>query len=61
MDANAQQQAIYTRDPVDLHPQIGQHDALFSVSFVLEFFDNVIWEESDLYIFVQRGNGDPLS
>lgn len=36
---------------------MGQHDALISGSFALQFFERVLWKESDLDMFVQQGHG----
>ena len=40
------------KDPRRLREQLGQHNALVSGSFVLQFFERVTWEKSDLDIFV---------
>jgi hypothetical protein len=36
---------------------LGEHDALISGSFAIQFFDGVVWHESDLDIFVEQGEG----
>lgn len=42
----------FVKDPRRLREQLGQHNALISGSFVLQFFERVTWEKSDLDIFV---------
>jgi hypothetical protein len=34
---------------------MGKHDALISGSIALQFFERVVWRESDLDIYVQYG------
>ena len=49
----------FAKDPRRLREQLGQHNALISGSFALQFFERVTWEKSDLNIFV--GHGDVQS
>ena len=34
-----------------------EYEALISGSFVLQYFEKVLWEESDLDIFIKQGDG----
>ena len=34
---------------------MGKSDALISGSFAVQYFERVLWEESDMDVFVQRG------
>jgi hypothetical protein len=34
---------------------MARHSALISGSFVIQFLDDVLWEESDLNIYIQKG------
>lgn len=36
---------------------MGKHDALISGSFAIQFFERVMWKESDLDIFIGQGPG----
>jgi hypothetical protein len=36
---------------------MAQHGALIAGSFATQFFDNVLWKESDLDIYIQDGEG----
>ncbi|QDS77712.1 hypothetical protein FKW77_004048 [Venturia effusa] len=47
----------FFRDPVLFRWTLGINDALVSGSFALQFFERVMWKESDLDIFVQEGAG----
>lgn len=47
----------FVKDPRGLREQLGKHDALISGSFALQFFERVCWEESDLDIYVEQGEG----
>lgn len=47
----------FVTDPEELRSKLGEHDALISGSFVIQFFDGVVWPESDLDIFVENGKG----
>lgn len=43
------------RDPIRLRSLLGKHDALISGSFVIQFFDGVLWKESDLDVYMEDG------
>ena len=45
----------FVKDPRRLRQQLGQHNALISGSFALQFFERVTWEKSDLDIFLGHG------
>lgn len=45
----------FVMNPQALRRQMGKHDALISGSIALQFFERVIWRESDLDIYVQEG------
>jgi len=55
-DINKKLRSFVTK-PIDLRSKLGQNDALISGSFAIQFFDGVIWNESDLDIFVEDGEG----
>ncbi len=38
-----------------------EYDALISGTFVLQYFERVLWEESDLDIFIKQGDGADAS
>lgn len=44
-------------DPEGLRSQMGRCDAVISGSFVLQHIDDTFWEDSNLDIFVQDGDG----
>ena len=44
----------FVADPRRLRNQLGQCNAFISGSFVLQFFERITWEKSDLDIFVNR-------
>ena len=44
----------FVKDARRLRSQLGQHNALISGSFVLQFFERATWEKSDLDIFVHH-------
>lgn len=48
----------FVTNPQNLRTELGRYDALISGSFAIQFFDGVIWEESDLDIYVKRLEGD---
>jgi len=43
----------FVTDPKTFRSVLGSCDALISGSFAIQFFDGVVWEESDLDIFVE--------
>ncbi|KAI5927612.1 hypothetical protein F4810DRAFT_272395 [Camillea tinctor] len=45
----------FIKDPAGFRSQLGRSDALISGSFALQFFERIIWPESDLDIMVQDG------
>jgi len=45
----------FVKDPCLFRSKLGEYDALVSGSFALQFFDRVIWPESDLDIFMRVG------
>ncbi|TVY86545.1 hypothetical protein LAWI1_G008802, partial [Lachnellula willkommii] len=45
----------FVTHPKEFRTELGYWDALISGSFALQFFDGVVWEESDLDIFVEYG------
>ena len=47
----------FVKDPRRFRNQLGESDALISGSFALQFFERQCWEESDLDIFVEEGEG----
>lgn len=47
----------FVKDPNGLRSQMGEHDALISGSFALQFFERVTWDASDLDIFIPAGPG----
>ncbi|KAL9583902.1 MAG: hypothetical protein Q9212_002430 [Teloschistes hypoglaucus] len=47
----------FVKDPRGLRGQLAKCDGFISGSFVLQFFERVCWEESDLDIFVEEGAG----
>ena len=47
----------FLKDPIAFRNQLGRSDALISGSFALQFFERVIWQESDLDIVVEEGTG----
>ncbi|KAI1322604.1 hypothetical protein F5Y16DRAFT_386197 [Xylariaceae sp. FL0255] len=46
----------FFENPLTFRSQLGKCDALISGSFALQFFEGVLWKESDLDIFVESGN-----
>lgn len=48
----------FVENPVALRTQLGCYNALISGSFALQFFDGVVWDESDLDIYVEHQKGD---
>ncbi|PVH84600.1 hypothetical protein DL98DRAFT_611435 [Cadophora sp. DSE1049] len=46
----------FVNNPEELRSMMGRYDAIISGSFVLQFLDDVTWLESDLDIFVPKGN-----
>lgn len=46
----------FVRDPSAFRSQLGRCDALVSGSVALQFFEKVIWQESDLDIYVENGS-----
>lgn len=50
----------FVNNPRRLRNQLGQCNALISGSFVLQFFERIIWEKSDLDIFVNRQDAPRL-
>jgi hypothetical protein len=47
-------------NPERFRTQLGRHDALISGSFVLQFFDGVVWEESDLDLYIPEAKATRL-
>ena len=45
----------FVRDPHALRSKLGEFDALIAGGFATQYFDRVLWSESDLDIFVQTG------
>ena len=45
----------FVRNPQEFRSRMGQHNAIISGSFVLQYFERVYWEESDLDIFILDG------
>lgn len=43
------------RDPQSFRSQMGRHNALVSGSVALQFFERVVWKESDIDIFIEQG------
>lgn len=46
----------FVEKPVGLRCKLAELNALISGSFALQFFDDVVWKESDLDIFAQKGD-----
>lgn len=46
----------FVRDPQFFRSQLGRHNALVSGSVALQLFERVLWKESDLDIFIERGD-----
>jgi hypothetical protein len=44
----------FVANPHRFRTELGRHDALISGSFVIQFFDGVVWEESDLDIYIHE-------
>ncbi|KAF2806278.1 uncharacterized protein BDZ99DRAFT_523738 [Mytilinidion resinicola] len=44
----------FVDDPAEFRSQLGAADGLISGSFVLQFFEGVFWEESDLDVFIRN-------
>lgn len=47
----------FVQDSKGLRSQMGNHDALISGSFAVQFFERVTWKETDLDIFIEQGSG----
>lgn len=47
----------FVKQPTGLRSQLGRCNALISGSFALQYFERVVWNDSDLDIFVQDGRG----
>ena len=48
----------FVRNPIEFRSQMAPHDALIIFSsFVIQFFDDVFWKESNLDMYVQSGEG----
>lgn len=47
----------FVKDQKAFRSQMGKHDVLISGSFALQFFERVFWKDSDLDVFVKRGQG----
>lgn len=43
------------RDPQLFRSELGKHNALVSGSVALQFFERVVWRESDLDVFIEEG------
>ncbi|KAH6684495.1 hypothetical protein B0J14DRAFT_13981 [Halenospora varia] len=48
----------FVHDPVVLRSLMSRLDALVSGSFALQFFERVVWKDSDLDIYVEYGRED---
>ena len=48
----------FVTNPQNLRTELGRHDALISGSFAIQFFDGVVWDESDLDIYVEGARGE---
>jgi hypothetical protein len=44
----------FIADPQRFRTELGRHDALISGSFVIQFLNGVVWDESDLDIYVHE-------
>ncbi|OTB03767.1 hypothetical protein M426DRAFT_12269 [Hypoxylon sp. CI-4A] len=51
----------FLNQPLQFRSKLGQCDALISGSFAMQFFDRVVWRESDLDIMVADGEQDGLA
>jgi hypothetical protein len=47
----------FVRDPCKFRSAIAHHDALVSGSFAIQFFDDVLFNGSDLDAYIQDGEG----
>lgn len=47
----------FVQDPKGLRSQMGIHNALISGSFVVQFFELVLWKDADLGVFVGGNAG----
>ncbi|KAL8691236.1 MAG: hypothetical protein Q9218_003494 [Villophora microphyllina] len=47
----------FVKDPWGFRSQLARYDGLISGSFALQFFERVCWEESNLDIFSESGEG----
>jgi len=45
----------FVRNPIGLCSQMARHGALISGSFAMQFFDDILWKESDLDVYSQNG------
>lgn len=45
----------FVQDPKGLRSHMGIHNALISGSFAVQFFERVVWKDSDMDIFVEGG------
>lgn len=43
----------FVDDPLQLRSQLRKHSAIISGSFALQFFERVVWEDSDLDIYAR--------
>lgn len=51
----------FVEDPRAFRSQLGEVQGLISGSFALQFFEGVVWKNSDLDIFVQGTNQEKLA
>ena len=45
----------FVQSPQTFRSRMGQHEVLISGSFALQFFARVLWEESDMDVFIEHG------
>lgn len=47
----------FVNDPCEFRSQMGRHNALVSGSLALQFFERVVWNDSDMDVFITKGDG----
>lgn len=47
----------FVDEPTELRSLLRRCNGIITGSFVIQFLDDVLWEDSDLNIYVQRGRG----
>ena len=47
----------FVNDPYGFRSQMGRYNALVSGSLALQFFERVVWNDSDMDVFMTKGDG----